>query len=362
MERLLSGRPVPKPTFGHIRLTTNKEKKLKQLKTVIILAAAILSICACANASILGSTAYSCSDLFISVPTGSYMGGFDVLPNGNYVINDGNTVKEIKQSGECVRTIYTYGTPQMASFVRCNNGTIYFADSSYENSMVHSVAIAGGPVADIAQVYGNYDMAFYGDQSYIVNNGSVSLLNTNGSTTNVATINGVWSGPVAVDASGNLFFAPSAYPAASTLYEWSAAKVQSALGGQTLGAADADLTKVLGGAAGMTFDNQGRLIFSNNSGGQSRIERWDGTSIVELAHYTLTDATSPSVTFLHYDNATGDIYAGLNYYTGDSANPYANNFNYISKLAPVPEPSCALALGSLIGLVGSAGLLRRRSK
>lgn len=334
---------------------------MKQISRVVLIATIFLAVSVCAQANIISSGYYASSETFVAVPEYSFMGGFDVMANGNYVINDGNSVREITQTGADAGTIYTFPTAVSASFVTLHNGTLYFADTSDGSSMIRSIPVTGGKATDITPMTWNYDLDFVGNKPYVVGGDTVYALNSDKSTTATASAAG-YSGPHVFDASGNLYYAPSKFPFVTAIYEWSAAKVQAALLGDALGITDADAVIPVNGAAGMVFDKQGRLIFSDNYAGHPHIQRWDGKSITTLADFTLSDVTSPAITSLRYDAATDDLYAGINYYTSDGTNPYAFNYNYIAKLTVVPEPSSVLALCSLIGLAGSAKLLRRRSK
>ncbi len=325
---------------------------MKKTTTLIIIAAIILSATASWGAGLLSSATYNCTDLFISLPAGAFLGGFDVLHNGNFVINDGNSLREITQSGANVQTLYTYSSPVFGSFVRYNDGLVYFADTSF--GTIRTVDAAGGPANDIAQLDWNYDIDFYADNAFIVAGNTVYALDASNNTAPVATAAG-YSGPVALDATGNLYYCPSNYPFATNIYVWGSTKVQSAIGGDVLGIADADAAIAVNGAAGLAFDNLGRLLFSDNSGGQAKLQRWDGVSIETLATLTRDDIESPAITFLRVDSATGDIYASVNYYTDG----YANNYNYIVKLEQVPEPSSIVGLCSLVALAGTAVLRRR---
>lgn len=327
---------------------------MKKISTLLIIAAVILSATASRGEGLLDSATYNCTDLFISLPTGAFLGGFDILPNGNFVINDGSSVREITQSGTDVQTLYTYSASLFGSFVRYNNGLVYFADNDYTSSMVRTVDPVTAVVNDLTQLEWNYDIDFYDNNAFVVAGNTVYALDASNNTTPVATAAG-YSGPVALDVAGNLYYCPSNYPFATNIYMWSSAKVQGAIEGDVLGIADADTAIAVNGAAGLAFDSLGRLLFSDNSGGQAKLQRWDGVSIETLATLTRENIESPAITFLRVDSATGDIYAGVNYYTGG----YAINYNYIVKLEQVPEPSSIVGLCSLIALAGSAVLRRR---
>ena len=198
-------------------------------------------------------------------------------------------------------------------------------------------------------------MDFYADNAYIVAGNTIHALDSSNNVTPVATATG-YSGPVALDSDGNLYYSPSNFPFATNIYMWNAANVQGALEGDVLGIADADAAIGVNGAAGLVFDGAGKLLFSDNSGGQAKIRRWDGVSIETLATLTREDVESPAVTFLRFDPLTNDIYAGVNYYTDG----YSANYCYIVKLEQVPEPSSLVGLCSLIALTGSLGLRRRK--
>ena len=328
---------------------------MKQKITLIILLAMVFATSACCAAGLLDSAEYECTDLFITMPAGAFLGGFDVLPNGNYVINDGYSVREITQSGAHVQTLYTYSAALYGSFVRYNGGLVYFADNDYTSSMVRTVDPVTAVVNDLTRLEWNYDIDFYANNGFIVAGNTVYALDAGNNTTPVATAAG-YSGPVALDAAGNLYYCPSNYPFATNIYMWSSAKLQGAIEGDVLGIADADAAIAVNGAAGLAFDSLGRLLFSDNSGGQAKIMRWDGVSIETLATLTREDVESPAVTFLRFDPLTNDIYAGVNYYTDG----YSANYCYIVKLEQVPEPSSLVGLCSLIALAGSLGLRRRK--
>ena len=66
-----------------------------------------IALCSSANAGALQGSV----DTIVTLPSYAFLGGFDVTPSGNFLVNDGFAVREIDRAGTSVRTLYTYTEP-----------------------------------------------------------------------------------------------------------------------------------------------------------------------------------------------------------------------------------------------------------
>ncbi|MHB9037507.1 MAG: hypothetical protein ACYC64_12645 [Armatimonadota bacterium] len=325
-----------------------------KITRLAIIAAIVLLMSLGANASVLTAPGYSVTDVAINMPAFAFLGGFDILPNGNYVVNDGHSIREVKTDGTDGQVFYSYAAPVYGSFVRVNNNTLYFGDSSTGSSKIMSSSLSGGSASVLATLTNNFDMDFFNGDAFVTAGDSVYMLDSNGGLDAIATVDG-YSGPLAFDAQGSLYYAPSNYPNPATVLKWSSAEVASAVGAGVLGIPDADVVTSVGGAYGFAFDGQGQLLITNNSSSPV-LQVFDGTDVSTIATFNVPNTNYPSLTFIR-ERANGGLVVGCSYMDSDW-----NGYTIISEMQLVPEPTSIMALTSLIGLAASRRLLRHSGK
>lgn len=331
-----------------------------------ILALLILVAVSLASAAQAGSLSipagYACVDTVVNMPAGAYFGGFDILPNGNFVVSDGHTVREITRGGEDVRTLHTYADAVYASFVRYNasNGRVYFGESM--NNTIMSVAASGGTASLLATLTGNYDIDFWNGNPYVVAGNSVYLIDESTGETDLIASAGLISGPLAFDAAGNLVYGtgnPNWPPTLNDqdIYQWTAAQVAGAAGEGSLTDADAAvIASNVDAPSGFAFNSAGELLFTDSQVAPGVIRVLRGGAGEVFATTQPADAY-PWTTTLRCDRSSGSISAAVSWFDASW-----NGHTVISTLTPVPEPSSMVVLCSFIGLAGSARLLLHRRK
>lgn len=346
----------PRPAYEAL-----KEKKLFKSTNIILLALILALMCTAANAAALYSPGRNTTDLEILFPSGGFLGGFDVLPNGNYLINDGHTIREVSASGQPDRALYTYTNSVYGSFVRYNpsDGNVYFGESEYGNIRAFTYSDPSD-VALVTTIANNFDMDFRDGQPYVVASNSSwtqSMIYLVGSSTNnlIASCSGP-SGPMAFDIVGNLIYIPASYDVTTQILKWSSAQIDGAIGPTALAAADATALATVEAGYGSAFNSTGGLMFTNNNVAPGAIQVYSGGTVNPFATFVEPGAQYPFISMVRENPATGAISAVVSY---TDANGISHTV--ISSMA-VPEPSSLLALGSLIGLVSSVGLLRGRRK
>lgn len=343
------------------------------------LAAILLFVCiACsANAGALHNSA----DTPLALQ--GFLGGFDALDNGNFLVNDGYTINEIDSSGASVRTLYTYNEEGgvWGSFVKHNNGRIYFGESM--NGNVYSCSYDNpADVSPLAKLNNNFDIAFYQDKPYIAataldySSTSIYLVDNGAKDLIVDKVSGP-AGPVAFDSSGNLYYAQGMDP--SLLFKWNADLVAGAIGTGKITASPSESLAPIAGPYGLAITTDGNMYYTTNSGAPRVVKlNPNGTYASELPFDTAAIAAMYSdnplfsniesvyMTNIAYNSAANAISAAVSYtvvsYTDDTYTAFTRTPYTVISTVAVPEPTSVLALCTLIGLTVSPKLLRLRSK
>ena len=335
---------------------------MKLTKMFLVIITCVLCAVSIASAgSITAPAGYVCIDTPVNVPASGWFGGFDVLPNGNFIVSDSTCIREINLSGADVRTIYTFDKFGYGSFVRYNaaNNDIYFGEST--SNTIWSMPLSGGDASLIATLQGNYEMDFYDGVPYVVAGNSIYKLDEAvGSADKIATV-GVNSGALAFDSQGNMIYGTGdsnwpMVPNSQNIYMWTAEQVASATGDGVLSGTDATIVAATVDApSGFTMIG-GKIYYTDNVASPGVLKVVQNGS-ADLFASTSVDGAYPWTTTLRYNTAMGGLSAAVSW---SDAN--WNTFTVISTLVPVTEPSSALVLCSMIGLAFPAGLLRRRHK
>ncbi len=345
--------------------------KIRFSVCVLVLATVFGIATTVAAGSLIPPVGYVCSDTVLDIPTGGWFGGFDFLPNGNFVISDGYSVREITRQGATVRTLYVFPDPDpytpeveavFGSFVKYDstNDKIYFGESSL--GTIRSISASGGSEELLATLSFNYDMDLWNGVPYVVAGNKIYRLSVGGAD-HIATVVGP-SGPLIFDAYGNLIYGTGDYdwstPNDQSIYRWSAVQIAGAGGGIVLGLSDAVvLAAGVNGPGGFALNSLGELFYTDSVGWPAsiRILR-NGTT--ETFAETYVPGQFPWTTTLRYNSATGEISAAVSWAIYDNGRWLTSSV--ISTLTPVPEPSSLIALCSLLGLAASSKLIRSRSK
>lgn len=178
-------------------------------------------------------------------------------------------------------------------------------------------------------------MDFRGDKPYIVAGNTIYLLNDDNSTTPIATAPG-YSGPLAFDFRGDLYYAPSRFPGSTSILKWDRREVTRAprIGG--LSADDAEAVAPIGGAYGFAFDRWNRLLFTDNMGVAPQLARFDGRTMTTLATFNVPGANFPAITFVRTNPCGGEIYVGVTYFNAD----FSGSYTCITTLRENRRPRC----------------------
>ncbi len=309
-----------------------------------------------AGAGLLTAPAgYTCIDTVIDMPAGAWFGGYDILPSGNFAISDGYSIREVTPGGVDVGSLYTYSSMVYGSFVKYNAATetVYFGESS--TGGIKSVPVAGGDATDVVTLDFSFDMDFWDGVPYVVAGDQVYRVDENNQSADPVAQVDYYSGPVIFDSAGNMIYSPGDddwdTPRDQNIYQWTAAQVAGAGDGTILGEADATILAQNTAPYSFVLDTSGDLLFS---------ETISPPAIRILSGGTVGPYSEPvnpghKVTYMRYASAC--VSAAVTYY-----DEYYMPHAAICTFVPVPEPSGAAALCSLIALAGSVRLLRLRRK
>jgi len=334
---------------------------MNKLARISLFVLAVVLTCAAVNAAALNAPGFRTTDIEVTLAPGGFVGGFDVLPNGHFIINDGQTVREISQAGQADQVLYTFESPVYGSFVRYNaaDGKIYFGESS-TGAISKFTYSNPADVSLVTTIANNFDMDFRNGQPYVVasdsgwSNSKIYLIG--GSSDDlIASCIGP-SGPMAFTSAGDLIYIPASYDITTQILMWKSAQIAGAIGPTSLTWASAEPLHLIEAGYGAALDSAGRLLFTNNSVGPAAIQLYDGNAVNTFATFAQPGGTSPFISIVRQNATTGEYSAVVSYWDAGVSH------TVISTMTPVPEPSSLLALCSLIGLVGSAGLLRRSRK
>ena len=326
---------------------------------ITLFALLIVCISASAFAASLYAPGLNCTD--IQVTSGGFISGFDILPNGNYLINDGYTISEIVRDGSGKRMLYSYAAPVYGSFVRYNSadGKVYFGESSTGD--VYSFTYSNpSDLGVFANVPNNFDMDFYNGIPYVVAADAFwqysYIYKLDGSGTDAIVKAAGPTGPVAFDGTGNMFYIPATYDGPTNILEWSAAQVAGAVGSSCLVESDAQALVGIESGYASTFDSDGGLLFSNNGLATSEIQVYKNGAVSKFAGFAEPGGKNGYISVIRSNPVTNAVCAITSWRDESGASRVV-----ISSLA-VPEPSSILALCSLIGLAGAVKLLRFSGK
>lgn len=309
---------------------------------------------------------YAATDTLFPIPTGGYVGGFDIAANGNFIVFNGGDIQEITPSGTILRTIQSVGVGTSGSFVKLQGDLIYYGEST--NGTVCAVRMDGTEHRVIATLPNNYDAAFNGlGQAFVVTGseyGAPASANiyqldlVTGAADLIASIDGP-SGPIIFDESGSLYYGTvsSIFGArgGQSILSWTAEQIAGALGPGSLSATQAlEVASDVDSPAGFAWGPSQDLYFTSVVASPGNIWRLSSQSASVFA------SADPGIgiswlTTLRYDSSM-DSLSALVGWMDESWNTYSGISTLSPLTVPVPEPGSLVVLGSLLGWT----MIRRR--
>lgn len=215
-------------------------------------------------------------------PPGAFVGGLDLLPNGDLLVYDGTSLVELAPAdGSLVRTVWTPGNALYGAFVRLSPDglSVYFGESSSGN--IWQIDLASGLGQPVANCVFPYDFAFDPKGRAFVSYATGFFVGSHVALVDLTSgaLDDVFdspdpSGPIVFDAAGDLFTATTDVssfpppPGSTTVYRLSASDVEGAIGPSVLTPADGTNLGTLDGASFMVLDEAEDLIVTDPNGGR----------------------------------------------------------------------------------------------
>ena len=286
-------------------------------------------------------------------PAGAFVGGFEVLPSGNYAVFDGIAVVEVAASdGAFVRTLHTPASPVFGAFLTLSpdGSKLYFGESS--DGKVYEIDLATLAALWVIDTVFPYDLAFdpkgraFLTYSFGFNQGSfVALCDfTTGALDDVIATKSP-SGPLAFDAAGDLYTATpdaSSFPPpldATEILRFAQADLESAIGPAVLDESHGALLGVVDGATGIALDEAEDVLVTDANYG--KIVDLDALTQAE----TVVAQAGPFEAFLYLRHARGTRGAFEPWQPGEAGTLLAVrsdffSFNQLTRVRPArPELS-----------------------
>ena len=213
----------------------------------------------------------------LAVASGGFVGGFELLPGGNYALFDGAAVVELSaDDGSLVQTLFTPASFVFGAFLTLSpDGTkLYFGESS--DGKVHEIDLATLASREVLDTVFPYDLAFdargrpflsyalgFGTGSY------VALCDFAQGTLDDVIVSADASGPLAFDAAGDLYTATpdtSSFPPppdATEVLRFAAGDLEAGIGDGTIGTDAGELIGRVDGAAGIALDGAGDVLVTD---------------------------------------------------------------------------------------------------
>ena len=247
-----------------------------------------------AKGDVSGPQGYVTSETDVTIVV--WFGGFDYLPDGRFVVSDSEDVFILDEEGTGTAVAHFEMEGLFGSFVKVapDGQTVYVGESSVGTISGFDLngggiqAIGPGTEAVVAEVPVNYDLEFDpGGRAFVsaatpdtwLPNRLLFLDTESGETHLVAVVQG-YSGPLAFDGEGNLFYCTSTcYPpeAVESVIIFRKDQIDGAIVGNHLTNADAE-TYVSGiyGFSDMVFDTDGDLFGVTGSGAVVELSEEEG--------------------------------------------------------------------------------------
>ncbi len=259
------------------------------MKRYLTFAAVIAGVCLATGECVGAVSAprgYSASYTDLSIPT--WFGGFDYLPDGRLIISDSTDVYILEEDGTKTVVAHFEQPGLFGSFVEVPQhfwGEVYVGESSVGTISSFPLeygwvcSIGPGTLQVVAELPFNYDMDLDSLGRPFVSaaipgsdppaNGLFWLYDFDDRTHLIAQLDG-WSGPLAFDQKGNLFYCTAtSYPPAPVerIVFFRREQVDAAFGGAVLTESDAQvLVTGIYGLSDMVFLDYGHLFGVTSSG------------------------------------------------------------------------------------------------
>lgn len=319
------------------RPNTQKPISMKNLSVIAAVFAAGITINA--QAQLLTPTAGHSSTQLFQTAAGLTIGGLEADSSGNiYYLTNGfsSSTKLMRRSagdGYASETLlFDYGSTVFGSFVRLNAGKLYLGENTA--GTIRTFDLSNSSVSLLATVGGNYDLDFGGGYGWLsVNPGyatfatqnEVQKLNlTSGVTTTVLTSSD-YSGPLALDAAGTLYYGATMYGAGGDIFKYTAAEL--AAGGLGL---DAEHNYI---------ENPGNAYFAYGSDGA--LYSTDFSSIIRNTLGAVPGSESWATSSQYIGNLAekaGTVFA--------TVTDYGANRSAVFAVVPEPATSACLLFGA----------------
>jgi len=201
----------------------------------------------------------------------NFVGGMVHTPSGDLIIYKGSDLLLLRDDGS-ETPLATFDPPVVGAFLTLapDGAAVYFGESSAGD--IFRVPVAGGSADRVDNISFNYDLAFDPSGRGFVSTGAASeqrivLLDSDPNGALVPVIVGIpgFSGPLAFDDAGNLYYGTADFLAESqSLHRFTPQQLETAVQSGPIDFAVGDV--VLEGVVGfnqMVFDGSGNIFFSD---------------------------------------------------------------------------------------------------
>lgn len=291
-----------------------------------------------------------------------FVRGFDILPNGNFVVLEGTdqdefmlettTLKEVTPDGVTVRDLYTFDSKVFGSFVRVDSfsNTIYFGESTFGS--IKSIDFDRTVTQDVAMVGYHYDFAVdTSGRKFVVaanddwTQSDVFMLGESG-ITKIVNYASIYCGPLALDEDGNLYYGTAGNTGGQSVIKWGSEKIANAAESDALSIENGQiLASGLGMVSGIAVYGFDVYFTENGWFGPYKLMRYSNGSLSELA------VGNEWLSTVRYNAATQSIYVAS-----------SQAISTLSPVSDVPEPGSIVCLSvGIIGILARASRIRIRA-
>jgi len=263
-----------------------------------ILATMLLAVAGSAWAGYISAPpGYSVHDTVFEIPAGGYPAGFDVLPDGSFVVHTGQHILKVAKDGES-NILYSYPEAVFGSILTIDHagGRIFFGESS--NGTIGAMGLDGSDPEIIATVSFNFDLELNSrGQIFVVwtpsfwdtlQTTNVSLLDPETGMLDLILQVAGPTGSIAFDRFDNLIYGTVAgvwgQQGGEKLVRFTAAQVAGAVGETHLTVDDGDiLVDDVDSPYDIAVDTAGKICFTSTVSTPSTLWRLNGDSVVAMS-------------------------------------------------------------------------------